>query len=114
MLYEHALSAYLCLNVAYCFPELWDEAAGRTKEEDYRHTKAYQHMLRDCAAPGSASEGVTYPHRWFFGTDPDRFDSYKPTVADKHRWLDKLDIHSQREESGETITDYCPWTIFLF
>lgn len=95
MLYKHALSAYICLNVAYCFPELWDEAAGRTKEKDYRNTKAYQHMLRDCTTPGSASEVVTYPHRWFFGIDLDRFDSYKPTVADKQRWLDKLEINSQ-------------------
>lgn len=70
-------------------------------------------MLRYCTTPGSASEVVTYPHRWFFGIDPDRFDSYEPTVADKQRWLDELDVNSQTGSIGGDHYGLLPWDDFL-
>jgi hypothetical protein len=85
MLYTLPLSAYLCLNIAYCFPESWDPAVGRTDVKDYRHTKSYQIMLRDCTAPGTASEIVSYPHREFFGIAHDQFNQVQPKLADKKR-----------------------------
>ncbi|KAF3388318.1 hypothetical protein F1880_004202 [Penicillium rolfsii] len=92
MLYKHALSVYLCLNIAYCFPESWDPAVDRTDVKDYRHTRSYHSMLRNCTVPGTISEIVSYPHREFFGIAPEQFDQMQPTVADKERWINKLDI----------------------
>jgi hypothetical protein len=92
LLYTHALSAYLCLNIAYCFPDSWDPAGGRTDVKDYRHTTSYQFMLRECTAPGTTSEIVSYPHRQFFGIAPDQFNQVQPKVADQKRWINKLDI----------------------
>lgn len=113
MLYKHALSAYLCLNVTYCFPEVWDETAGRTNRKDYRHMKSYQYILRDCTAPRTTSEIVTYPHRWFFGIAPDQFHAMGPTVADKERWLDKLDIDSQNAKLKKDHYGLLPFDDFL-
>ncbi|KAJ5380163.1 uncharacterized protein N7496_002591 [Penicillium cataractarum] len=95
MLHEHALSAYLSLNTIYCLPEYWDPAAGGTPGKDYRSTRSYQSMLRGCTALGKTSEIVNYPHRNFFGIAPDQFHAMGPRVADKQRWLNKLDFDSQ-------------------
>jgi len=82
---ESALQAYICLNVMFLKPELYDMASRKafiekeTKEHrstfepeqyDYRLTEAYQHMLLYCTGvPYGARhyEVHTYPHREFFG-----------------------------------------------
>ncbi|KAJ5606029.1 hypothetical protein N7510_008810, partial [Penicillium lagena] len=74
-LFKNALSAYICLNIVYCFPEMWDTASGRTDEKDYRNTSFYQRMLRECTASWKHSDVITYPHRQFFG------------IADRHPLL---------------------------
>ncbi|OOQ91070.1 hypothetical protein PEBR_02372 [Penicillium brasilianum] len=96
MLHRHALSAYLSLNIIYCLPEFWDPAAGGKPKKDYRDTRTYQAMLRDCTAPSTTSEVVTYPHRNFFDIAPDLFPTFEASVADKERWRNKLDFCSQR------------------
>jgi hypothetical protein len=113
MLYKHALTAYLCLNIAHCFPESWDPAVGRTGVKDYRHTKSYQFMLRDCTAPGTTSEIVSYPHREFFGIAPDQFNQTQPVVADKKRWINKLDIDLKRGTIKQSHYGLLPIDDFL-
>lgn len=81
-----ALAAYLCLNVMFLKPELYDEESrqglqfegklrSRTGHEqlrkvyDYRLTAAYQHMLLECTGMpyGYQCDAHTYPHLEFFG-----------------------------------------------
>jgi hypothetical protein len=113
ILYLHALSAYICLNVAYCFPESWDPAAGRTDSKDYRHTRSYQSMLRNCTVPGTTSEIVTYPHRKFFGTASDQFHHLQPRVADTERWLNKLDVDNKSGDIKQSHYGLLPFDDFL-
>ncbi len=61
-----ALNAYMCLNILYCKPDLWDSASGRCEDRDYRLTKGYQSMVEDCTSH-AVSEVQGYPHREFFG-----------------------------------------------
>jgi hypothetical protein len=53
----------------YCFPEIWDVAAGRTENNDYRNSKAYQHMLERYIIDDQEAWIVKYPHRLFFGVN---------------------------------------------
>ncbi|KAI9150662.1 hypothetical protein HJFPF1_10437 [Paramyrothecium foliicola] len=62
-----ALKAYLSLNLLLCFPHLWDEKSGRNEQLDYRNTKCYQHMLRECTIAQLATNVAAVPHRQFFG-----------------------------------------------
>lgn len=59
------LSVYVSLNVAYCFPETWDSASGRTEEKDYRNARFYQQTLIESGAKDQDLR--TYPHMQFFG-----------------------------------------------
>ncbi|KAJ5690539.1 hypothetical protein N7462_004931 [Penicillium macrosclerotiorum] len=89
VLYQEALHVYLCLNVAYCFPETWDSKAGRSDQTDYRQTKFYQQMLRESTAP-VYSEAVFQYFRHFFGIDPDQFDDDIPMKPDeKHGFTEE-------------------------
>lgn len=64
------LRVYICLNVAYCFPGLWDPTCGRTTTNDYRNSIFYQRTLIECARPiGEYSNVGKYPHSRFFGLD---------------------------------------------
>lgn len=71
----------------HCFPELWDEASGKTEEKDYRHTRSYQYMLRKTTGGGSTSEVGTYPHRQFFGIGDDQFRTGDFMIKDRGHWL---------------------------
>jgi hypothetical protein len=66
MIPKRALEAYICMNVFYCYPSLWNITAGRTKERDYRRTKAYQETLRACTE-AQHPDIPLLPHRRFFG-----------------------------------------------
>ncbi|EED16257.1 hypothetical protein TSTA_013570 [Talaromyces stipitatus ATCC 10500] len=72
IVYISALNAYLCLNILYCFPALWDDASS-TRPIDYRSTKVYQRTLRSCTWSDVTSEVPHYPHRAFFGIDDRQF-----------------------------------------
>ncbi|KAJ5377006.1 hypothetical protein N7509_013892 [Penicillium cosmopolitanum] len=50
------LSVYVSLNVAYCFPETWDSASGRTEEKDYRNARFYQQTLIESASSSEVDE----------------------------------------------------------
>lgn len=58
---------YICLNVLYCFPEIWDAAAGKTEDNDYRDSKSYQNIIALCIPAHGNTFAVNYPHRLFFG-----------------------------------------------
>lgn len=86
-LFKNAMSAYIGLNILYCFPETWDRESGRTDEKDYRNTRLYQYMLRECTASWKHSDVITYPHRQFFGIADEQFPGDKPLVKNKVHWL---------------------------
>lgn len=69
----NALSSYICLNVLYCYPELWDRSSGRSAEKDYRRTGCYQRMLRQCTERVVKSDLSCLPHRQFYGITDDQF-----------------------------------------
>ncbi|KAJ5771937.1 hypothetical protein N7520_002466 [Penicillium odoratum] len=79
-----ALRTYVCLNTIYCFPEIWNEASGRTMEMDYRNSGCYQFTLRTCTSTGYGSEVSSYPHRQFFGIGDNQFKG-----ADDHPEIEK-------------------------
>jgi hypothetical protein len=82
-----ALKAYICLNVLFCFPELQADAAECTPEMDYRHTKAYQSMLK--ATTGHEYKDYVHePYRNFFGIS---FEHFHYFADDKLRakWLNR-------------------------
>lgn len=94
-----ALRAYICLNMTYCFPEIWD--SDRDPEMDYRNSKFYQFTLRTCTGNGQESEVTTYPHRQFFGIGDKQFrgEYGPPHIRDTHwlRWVDeKLHLGRRR------------------
>lgn len=66
--YLHALEAYICLNVLYCFPSIREH---QSEEQDYRRTSCYQQVLRSSAAFGS--EAVKAVHVDFFGVHDEQF-----------------------------------------
>lgn len=91
-LVKAALAAYICLNVTFLKPELYDEVSRervrfqgkegqRTAHEstsevyNYRLTAAYQHVLLECTGMpyGYGCDAHTYPHREFFGIPRGRF-----------------------------------------
>jgi len=74
---KRALEAYICLNVFYCYPSLPNATAGRTKERDYRRTKAYQQTLRACT-DGRHPDIPLLPHRQFFGIVDTHFRGLTP------------------------------------
>ncbi|KAJ5820372.1 hypothetical protein N7474_005963 [Penicillium riverlandense] len=86
-LFKNALYAYICLNIVYCFPEMWDPASGKTDEKDYRDTRLYQRMLRECTASWKCSDVITYPHRQFFGIADRQFPGAKPLRSNTAHWL---------------------------
>lgn len=92
-----ALRAYICLNVMYCFPELWDPASGKSKVKDYRRTRVYQDMLRNCTYSGITSDIVTYPHRDFFGIEKHQFEEHV-RLRDRERWADFLEKETHRDD----------------
>jgi hypothetical protein len=63
---------YICLNVAYCFPELCGPKSERRAEKDYRNTIFYQKAIDRCAIfPYDHYSTVgKFPHNQFFGLDP--------------------------------------------
>lgn len=80
---------YVALNVALCFPEIYDPKAGRTDETDYRHTAFYQYMLRNATRPIYPSKAIPYPHQQFFGIPRDHFgENFESlrNISRKH-WL---------------------------
>ncbi|KAE8550498.1 hypothetical protein EYB25_006725 [Talaromyces marneffei] len=93
IIYKSALSAYLSLNILYCFPSLWDPASSTSRPTDYRSTKLYQRMLRQCTWCCCTSEAAMYPHREFFGIGDEQFGFWpriKPDFALKYMaYVDK-------------------------
>jgi hypothetical protein len=83
MIYKMALDAYICLNLLYCFPGLWD--SNHERETDYRSTGVYQYMLRSCTWTGVASDIPAHPHRRFFGIADKQF-YVRHRIKDKLRW----------------------------
>jgi hypothetical protein len=98
------LSVYICLNIAYCFPETWDSASGRTEEKDYRNAKFYQKTLIESGA--RSWDLRTYPHLQFFGMQSceraeentgkgehwlldEEFNKAKRECLRKYGWLDR-------------------------
>lgn len=80
---------YVALNVALCFPEIYDPKAGRTDETDYRHTAFYQYMPRNATRPIYPSKAIPYPHQQFFGIPRDHFgENFESlrNISRKH-WL---------------------------
>ncbi|KAH6670310.1 hypothetical protein F5X68DRAFT_215728 [Plectosphaerella plurivora] len=71
-----ALKAYLGLNLLLSFPSLWDEASGRSSESDYRNTKCYQRLLRECTMSRLTNNIAALPHRQFFGVPNGHFEQY--------------------------------------
>lgn len=95
------LQVYICLNVAYCFPELWDPNSGRTTEKDYRSTVFYQKTLIQCANPRNFrdySNVSKYPHSRFFGLNACRDDLETNTGQGEHWLLDEDCNRKQREK----------------
>ncbi|PLB46669.1 hypothetical protein P170DRAFT_511364 [Aspergillus steynii IBT 23096] len=87
---QHMTKVYICLNIAYCFPETWDFASGRTEENDYRNAKFYQKTL--ITAAGVTPWDVrTYPHTQFFGMEEScgRLDLRTNTGKSEHWLLDE-------------------------
>ncbi|KAL5340828.1 hypothetical protein BJX70DRAFT_95625 [Aspergillus crustosus] len=88
-LYTYALSAYVCLNILYCCPELWDSRlrhprrwdgfSGQEDDNDgplgYRCTLMHQQMLKMCTED-RGNEVSCYPHRQFSGIPDKHFKSY--------------------------------------
>ncbi|KAF9741415.1 hypothetical protein PMIN04_000801 [Paraphaeosphaeria minitans] len=110
-LLDSTLQAYICLNVIFLRPELYDDAsqsayiqrekaAGRTTyaegEYDYRLTAAYQRMLLLCTGVpyGFCCDAHTFPHRDFFGV---KRGMYRHDYSDTHfeRWQ-KTHLGTQR------------------
>ncbi|KAJ6145130.1 hypothetical protein N7470_009025 [Penicillium chermesinum] len=91
------LSVYICLNVAYAFPELWDFNSGRTPERDYRNTRFYQKTLINCAIGRRWDESVlaTFPHRRFFDMDSSR-ESLETNTGNGEHWLLNRELHRRR------------------
>lgn len=76
---QTALMAYICLNVAFSFPETWRPSVSlgnTTAEGDYRRTRSYQLTVRRCTMSGMTSEAAAYPHRLFFGIEARQFTEY--------------------------------------
>ncbi|CAH0046526.1 unnamed protein product [Clonostachys solani] len=72
---EHALDAYLVLNVFLSsFPESW--APSRSSDQDYRRTRIYQMIILRVTAIRQGSELATHPHRQFFGIARGQFNSH--------------------------------------
>ncbi|KAK2765557.1 hypothetical protein FQN54_008411 [Arachnomyces sp. PD_36] len=86
-IYKAALSAYICLNVLYCFPHVWDKASRETEEKSYRDTKCYQNLLKICTGFGGKSEVGTYPHRQFFGIGDDQLRKSCTPIRKEGHWL---------------------------
>ena len=105
-----ALSAYLCLNVLYCKPELWDFGSGRAPDRDYRLTHGYQRMVRECTMSHKRSTIATYPHRQFFGIASGHFkDSREPwemTISGNHNGLDGKMVFPYGQLSAEAFLSH--------
>lgn len=84
---QQMLRVYICLNVAYCFPQNWDSASGKTEKNDYRNTRCYQRTLVKCGGPRYWDQR-TYPHAQFFGMERSHYPS-KNTGRTKHWLLDE-------------------------
>ncbi|KAJ5983678.1 hypothetical protein N7481_005777 [Penicillium waksmanii] len=97
---------YICLNVAYCFPELCDPKCGRTAEKDYRNTIFYQKTIDHCAKfpYGYYSTAGKFPHNQFFGLDPPhkvekRIKTEENTEKRPPRW-EKYATYREQEHPG--------------
>ncbi|KJZ73509.1 hypothetical protein HIM_07065 [Hirsutella minnesotensis 3608] len=64
-IYLAALKAYICLNICYCFPELWNPSC-RPATYDYRSTTLFRNTVRDCTLSGFSTPVSAMPHRQFF------------------------------------------------
>jgi hypothetical protein len=82
---DMALKSYVCLNVLYCYPKLWDDSSGRTAENDYRWTSSYQRTLRECTEKVCTSNLPSFPHRQFYGIGDDQF-AEEPEAREQERW----------------------------
>lgn len=98
------VTTYICLNVAYCFPETWDVASGRTAKKDYRNAKFYQKTLISCAQEsGSLTKVGNYPHIQFFGMESCKLSLIMNTGKGSH-WLLDEDFHAmKRKKNGGSI-----------
>ncbi|KAG8425391.1 hypothetical protein J3458_002096 [Metarhizium acridum] len=98
-IYINAIDAYLCLNICYCFPEIWEPASGRTSRQDYRNTYMYQRVMANCTSFRATSEVPALPHRQFFGVSND--ETYRQRRGD---------VLWQRCKPGHGVL---PWKEFL-
>ena len=81
-IYQIALRSYVCLNVLYCYPELWNEDAGKTDKQDYRLTAVYQRAIHSATYRDRLNDVVRFPHRQFFGISN---TSWRAQVTYRHR-----------------------------
>ncbi|KAI2794764.1 hypothetical protein POX_a01365 [Penicillium oxalicum] len=98
-LYETVLRVYLVLNVAYCFPLTWDPMAGKTPENDYRHSSSYQIALRwSCTRP-LMSPVMSNLFQKFYGISNHHFSGIlgEIWVDDPERWRGKLEMTDDGE-----------------
>ncbi|OGE47731.1 hypothetical protein PENARI_c038G00281 [Penicillium arizonense] len=75
-LFFFALRTYLCLNVIYHSPEIWDITSDDPDRKDYRDTAFYQGTLRACTGHAT-SEVQTFHFRRFFGIEDRQFCTYE-------------------------------------
>ncbi|KAH8682579.1 hypothetical protein BX600DRAFT_506160 [Xylariales sp. PMI_506] len=86
MLAKTALHSYICLNVLYCLPELWNPDLSREQQDrDYRSTKCYQSMLRNVTCLLGLGDTAMVPHRKFFRIEDSQFH-FSPRAKDAERW----------------------------
>ncbi|CAI7590724.1 unnamed protein product [Penicillium pancosmium] len=91
------LSVYICLNIAYCFPETWDSASGRSEERDYRNARFYQQTLIESCAKNQDLR--MYPHIQFFGMQS--CERLKENTGKGEHWLLDEGINKHISEGGK-------------
>ncbi|KAJ5899312.1 hypothetical protein N7495_004056 [Penicillium taxi] len=98
---DQGLSAYIGLNVALRFPEMWDTTAGKTDETDYRHTGFYQCTLQNCTRSVCfcSSMATSYPHQKFFGIPDKHFSESGNVSIDENHWLCRTDMFNKSGSS---------------
>lgn len=105
-LYIYALNVYICLNILFFFPKLWDPEAmkGQDRESgDYRCTAMYQRMLHSCTHCHTISQVATYPHRQFFGISDDQFRSHTTNCGGQLAFQDFLRSDGSNTSSSRSF-----------
>ncbi|KAJ4354793.1 hypothetical protein N0V95_003523 [Ascochyta clinopodiicola] len=118
---DSALQAYICLNVMFLKPELYDATSRQAFIQaetaahraifppdyyDYRLTAAYQRMLLCCTGVPYAPEhceAQTYPHREFFGIPRGTFNFNNPYRGQKRSLPGTVRVSALTEEWSKGV-----------